>query len=114
MYEADGQLIFSASDLTGFLACQHLTQLDLLVAEGQLPQPHRHDPLLEIISRLGDEHERGYLDQLRSQCLEVVEIAHPEATIGPPKSPQSDPRYHGVGRGCHLSGHVLVLNGHYT
>lgn len=75
MYSADERLIFSASDLTGFLACRHLTQLDLLLARGEIEWPHRKDLLLDVISQLGDEHEANYLAGLKGQGLEVAEIA---------------------------------------
>src|SRR5438876_7842143 len=38
------RLLFSPSDLSGFLACPHLTTLELLVARGERSKPHRHDP----------------------------------------------------------------------
>lgn len=82
MYRVDDQLVLSASDLTGFLACRHLTQLDLLVTQGELAKPHRHDPLLDIISRLGDEHESAHLEDLRNEGLSIVEIPDPEHSIG--------------------------------
>ena len=74
MYNSEERLIFSASDLTGFLACRHLTQLDLLLARGEIERPHRKDLLLDVISRLGDEHEATYLAGLKDQGLHVVEI----------------------------------------
>lgn len=78
MYQQNGELIFSASDLTGFLACRHLTQLDLAVTRGELERAHRTDPLLNIISRLGDEHEQDYLETLKNRGRSVIEIEHPE------------------------------------
>ncbi|MDP9067404.1 MAG: TM0106 family RecB-like putative nuclease [Actinomycetota bacterium] len=81
MYQADDQLIFSASDLTGFLACRHLTQLDQLLAKGKVERPHRHDPLLDIISRLGDEHEAEYLQELKGRGLTVVEVADTDKDV---------------------------------
>lgn len=78
LYEADGQLIYSAGDLTGFLACRHLTQLDLLVTQEELDKPHRHDPLLDVIEERGREHEQRHLENLKDQGLEVVEVGEPE------------------------------------
>ena len=37
MHLIDGTLVLSATDLTGFLACEHLTELDRAVAEGRIP-----------------------------------------------------------------------------
>lgn len=75
LYQDERGLICSASDLAGFLACRHLTQLDLLLASGEIERPHRKDLLLDVISRLGDEHEANYLASLKEQGLEVIEIA---------------------------------------
>lgn len=82
MQISDSKMVFSASDLTGFLACRHLTQLDLKVLDGQLARPYRHDPLLSVISRLGDEHETRYLEELEASGLSVVRIRFPERGEG--------------------------------
>src|SRR5437867_2828943 len=70
----DGEIVLSASDLTGHLACEHLTQLELAAARGLVPRPQRHDPELEVVSARGIEHERAYLERLRDEGREVVEI----------------------------------------
>ena len=57
----DGETIYSASDLVGFAACEHLTQLELSAARGERKRPERHDPLLEVLSRKGTEHEQNVL-----------------------------------------------------
>jgi predicted RecB family nuclease len=73
----DGRLILSATDLTGHLACERLTALNLDAARGCLTRPVVDDPELELIRRRGDEHEAGYLEHLRSQGLRVVELGRP-------------------------------------
>jgi predicted RecB family nuclease len=60
----DDQLSFSPSDLTAFLACPHLTTLQVAVARGELSKPFRHNPHAELIRRKGDEHEAAYLASL--------------------------------------------------
>jgi predicted RecB family nuclease len=70
----DGQLIFSASDLINHLECPHLTQLDIEVALGRLDLTETRSDTTELVARKGDEHERAYLAQLRSDGREVVEI----------------------------------------
>lgn len=67
-------LVFSPSDLVGFLACPHLTTLDLAVARGELPKPYRHDPHADLIRRKGEEHEARYLQELRDEGRTIVEI----------------------------------------
>lgn len=51
----------SASDLSGFLNCIHLTALDLGVARGALKPPTWTDPVLIVLRERGLEHERGYV-----------------------------------------------------
>src|ERR1700716_891492 len=50
MHLIDGTLVLSATDLTGFLACEHLAELDRAVAEGRIPAAVRDDdPELELL-----------------------------------------------------------------
>ncbi len=73
--EARGnQLFYSPSDLTAYLACEHLTQLELAVADGELVKPRVEDPQAELIRRKGEEHERAYLAQLLASGRDVVAI----------------------------------------
>jgi predicted RecB family nuclease len=65
----------SASDLVGYLNCNHLTELDLRVVQGSLSKPAHYDPLLEILRERGRDHEQGFLQALKDSGLEVVEIA---------------------------------------
>jgi len=74
MRVVDGTLVLSATDLTGFLACGHLTQLEREAAEEGLVRPDRDDAELELLRRRGDEHERAYLAFLKDQGKSVVEI----------------------------------------
>jgi predicted RecB family nuclease len=70
----DGALLFSPTDLNAFLACEHLTTLEVAVARGELERPFRRNPHAELIRRKGEEHERAYLERLRATGHEVVEI----------------------------------------
>ena len=72
---ADGSVIVSATDLVGFLACDHLATLELQALHGELDKPIRTDPELELIRRRGFEHERAYLERLRAEGRNVHEIA---------------------------------------
>jgi predicted RecB family nuclease len=74
VYLVGENLVLSPSDLTAFLACEHRTGLDRLVAQGLLERPERDDPELEILRRRGDEHERRELARLKAEGREVVEI----------------------------------------
>jgi uncharacterized protein len=75
MYQLDGELIVSPTDLTKYLACEQLTRLDLAVARGELDAPaDAVDEALQILFTRGLEHERQYLEQLRAEGRSVLEI----------------------------------------
>lgn len=67
-------LLLSASDLVGHLNCDHLTSLDIAVANGTLAKPASWDPLLELLWARGAQHEQGFVDHLRAQGFEVTVI----------------------------------------
>ncbi len=67
-------LRLSATDLANHLGCAHLSRLDLAVAEGRERRPHRNDPIVELLTERGREHEAAYLKHLRAQKLIVAEI----------------------------------------
>lgn len=72
---SDGTLILSATDLVGYLACDHLSTLELGRVARMWDRPiRRDDPTIELIQAKGDLHEATYLDELRSKGLRVVEI----------------------------------------
>mgnify|MGYP000176761121 CR=1 FL=1 len=70
----DGTLALSPSDLSGFLACPHLTQLDLRAARCELAKPRLADPHAELIRRKGDEHEAAHLARLEREGRVVVRM----------------------------------------
>jgi predicted RecB family nuclease len=70
----NGKLLFSPSDLSAFVACAHLTQLELAVARGLLEQPDAENPHADLVKRKGDAHELAYLEQFRAEGRDVVAI----------------------------------------
>ena len=70
----DGRVWLSPSDVTAYLACEHLTALSLQVARGELPDPPPPGEQAELIFRKGLEHEHAYLRRLREQGSSVTEI----------------------------------------
>jgi predicted RecB family nuclease len=64
----------SASDLSGFLSCIHLTALDLAVARGGRERPTWVDPVLIVLRERGLDHERGYVQELRAQGLVITDL----------------------------------------
>jgi predicted RecB family nuclease len=72
---SDGTLIVSATDLVGYLACDHLATLELGRVEGLWDKPiRRDDPTIALIQEKGDLHEADYLASLRAEGRSVVEI----------------------------------------
>jgi uncharacterized protein len=70
----DGQLLFSPSDVSGFLACPRLTQLEVGVARGERKRPVFDDPYADLIRAKGREHEAAYLARIESGNAHVVRI----------------------------------------
>ena len=69
-----GLLVFSPSDLTAYLDCAHLSQLERLVALGSIERPAGDNRHADLVKEKGDLHERAYLDQLREQGRDVTTI----------------------------------------
>jgi uncharacterized protein len=61
-----GQPVFAATDLVGFLACEHLVGLELAALAGLVTKPTRLDPELDLVARRGVEHEARYLAGLEA------------------------------------------------
>src|SRR5437870_5649189 len=81
MRTVDGTPVFSPSDLTGFLACDHLLTLELRAMTGQLARPERDDPELAVLARRGLEHETRYLEFLRAEGRTVIVIGADHDTL---------------------------------
>ncbi len=67
-------LVLSATDLSNFLGCRHRTALDLAAAMGARDRPYRHDPLLVLLRKLGEEHEAAHLRSVEHDGLPVVRL----------------------------------------
>lgn len=68
-----GRWIYSASDLTGFLQCRHLSERARAVALGNVQRPQSRDGS-ELLQRKGDEHEARYLAGLKARGFGVCEM----------------------------------------
>jgi uncharacterized protein len=73
MHLLDGKHLFSASDLVGFLNCEHLSAQELINLETPLPKVEA-DEHTQLIQAKGDEHEKAYLTRLKDAGLDVVAI----------------------------------------
>ena len=70
---AANTLLLSPTDLTHYLACSHLTTLELQHARGELERPERSEDA-DLLAKKGETHEEAYLKRLRSEGREVREI----------------------------------------
>ena len=71
----DNAPAFSATDLNNFLACRHLTSLDLAVLRDGLVRPTEKTDQAAMLDRLGQQHEERYLQRLRAELgLDVATI----------------------------------------
>lgn len=67
-------LRLSASDLSGYLNCRHLTELERAVAAGARARPKIWDPMLEVLWQRGIRHEGDYVAHLSASGLEAVRV----------------------------------------
>src|SRR5882762_7764063 len=71
----------SATDLANHLSCSHLTALNHRLAKGELVEPPWENPHLAVLQQRGLEHEKAYVEMLRSKGLLVVDLSdEPEET----------------------------------
>lgn len=63
-----GDRIYSATDLTNFLACPHLTQLQLQRLDGQIEAPpERAASTGDLAVERGHQHEARHLEQMQAE-----------------------------------------------
>ena len=74
MREIDGNILFSATDLMGFMGCPHATRLDLLRMRGEGPEPGEDTEDAALLQKQGDAHEAAHLEKLKSSGRRVIEI----------------------------------------
>ena len=74
MQRVSERLLFSPSDLGAFLACEHLTQLELAVTLGEGRSPGYENSYAELLRSKGQEHEAAFLATLRAEGRSVVEV----------------------------------------
>ena len=78
MFLLDGSWVISASDLVAQMECDHSTSLRMAVKAGLLDVSEQATAgMLELAATHGGLHEARMLEQLRTQGLEIVEIADP-------------------------------------
>ena len=72
MHKKGGKVLYSASDMMAFIECQHLVTLNLINLETPLTRAETNEKTA-LIQDKGFAHEAGYLSQLRSSGLDIVE-----------------------------------------
>lgn len=73
MRVSETELLLSPTDLTHYLACEHLTTLELRTARGALTPPERSEDA-DLLAQKGIAHETAYLERLRAEGRDVREI----------------------------------------
>lgn len=68
------QIRLSASDVSGHLACRHLTALGLSVLRGERKEPEWSAPDVEVIRQLGERHEAKYLKLVETQVATFLNL----------------------------------------
>ena len=74
MYRRHGTIRLTAADLVRHLACQHLTELNLREAQGDLDAPDRLSSPLDHLHDHALEHEHAYLEHLEASGPPVFKI----------------------------------------
>jgi len=69
-------VVLSASDITEFLACDHLFEQARAIAFGERPRPRpRVDPHADLVARRGDRHEIEVRDRLTAELGGCVDLS---------------------------------------
>ena len=75
MRQTNTGLSLSATDLSNSLACRQLTGLDMSVTLEGRKRPFRNDPLGDILRDRGLAHEKAYVDHLKDQGRNVLDLS---------------------------------------
>src|ERR1019366_9399072 len=75
MQLSSGRLTLAATDLGKFLACRHVTGLDVEVAFGKRKRPPKFkDPFLDLLIARGFAHEKEFLEKVKAEGSAVLNI----------------------------------------
>lgn len=91
MHVADKALVLSATDLSGYLACGHLTAQDLAVTQGAQKPWEFDDPGAEVLRQRGHEHEERIVAAYEAEGLNVVRLTKPPWTPHDGGEPDAPP-----------------------
>ena len=71
----DARVVFSATDLSNFLACRRKTALDHAELHGGMKRPPQDDSFLDILRERGAEHEKQFVEAERAAGHEIVDLS---------------------------------------
>ena len=75
MHLSSSRLTLAATDLGKFLACRHLTGLDVEVAFEKRKKPPKYDdPFLDLLIARGFAHEKEFLEKVKAEGSAVLDI----------------------------------------
>ena len=74
MHASDGTVLLAPTDLTSYLACEHLTALELASVSNRLTRPEPREDA-ELLAQKGLVHESGHLEHLRREGREIRDIS---------------------------------------
>ncbi len=78
MRVVSGAIRHSASDLASFLACRHLSRLDLAHARGRVDPPVFSDLGMDALAERGERHEAEVLQGFRDRGWGVADLRIPD------------------------------------
>ena len=79
----DAGVVFSATDLSNFLACRRKTALDHAEKRGEITRPRQDDSFLDILRDRGAEHEKQFVERERAATHDVVDLTPRDANDNP-------------------------------
>lgn len=80
MQKCGEEILYSASDLVGYLECEHLTTLDLVNLATPLPKTEDDDQA-KLIQAKGYAHEADFLETLKARHASIIDIAANGGTL---------------------------------
>src|SRR5882672_963909 len=81
MKVSEDRLLLSPTDLSRFLACEHLTRLEIQVARGEKSRPIFKDPFADLIRQKGKDHETAFLERLIAEKPIVIRIPSGDSSV---------------------------------
>ena len=80
MQKCGDEVLYSASDLVGYLECEHLTTLDLVNLVTPLPKTEDDDQA-KLIQAKGFAHEADFLELLRARHATLIDISATDRSL---------------------------------